>query len=593
MTRRSGNWPAHSVEELRMRLRASVLHGAESERKDLEELFALSVSDRVEGGDCEQGLLLLGPPDQEGRIRLKAEGFRAKFREGDPLYLGNSDVVEAGMPVQFGSWDADRREISVVRDRFERAPSAELYSGSEYRLDRRGLGLERLLLEGLDSVFHPENRHVLDLLQGQAAGDHDEARRQAGRERGREVGFTEAQCEALAAAVSTEDVCLIQGPPGTGKTRVLAEIALFLAERRCRLFVSAFTHRAVDNVLLALRKISPELPLIKLGKQSAELRQAGVRSASKLDRLSMPEGAVVVGGTSFAARKFSRDRRFHFVLIDEAGQVPVVHGAIAMTQARRVILVGDPAQLPPVHKNRHGDQEYETSIHAFLETHYESVLLDRSFRMNRELCDVISDCFYEGRLLPSESSSDRRLTLREGGPLRELLDPEIPLLWARVDHLGRRRRSPEESGLIAEIVAALRLHHDLPGKEIAILTPYRAQIREIRSVLETRGLLDEDLVVDTVERMQGQEREVVVLSLVSSDRDDLERQASFFYQPGRLNVCLSRARSKCILVASKHAFRARLKVLQDFQAVSRFKALARSLHQVDMSRSHGGFSSRI
>ena len=213
--------------------------------------------------------------------------------------------------------------------------------------------------------------------------------------------------------------------------------------------------------------------------------------------------------------------------------------------------------------------------------------------MNRELCDVISECFYQGRLRASEQSAGRRLRLEPGGPHAELLDPEHPLIWARVDHLGRRRRSPEESVLIAELVASLRLHHDVPASEIAILTPYRAQIRDIRSVLEARGLLDADLVVDTVERMQGQEREVVLLSLASSDRDDLERQASFFYQPGRLNVCLSRARSKCILVASRHAFRARPKDLVEFQAVSKFKALARSLEQVDMSRSHGGFSSRI
>ncbi len=579
------------IEDLRMRLRSLVLHGAESERKDLEELFALSVAERVEGGDCEESLFLMGPPDQEGRIRLRSEGFRAKFREGDPLYLGNSDVVEYGMPVNFGSWDPQGQEISVARDRFDRGPSPELYTGSEYRLDRRGLGLERLLLEGLDSVFHRENRHVLEILQGQAGRGRDEGRHELGKKRGREAGFTEAQSEALAQAVSAENLCLIHGPPGTGKTRVLAEIALFLAERRCRLFLSAFTHRAVDNVLLALREISPGLPLIKLGKQSDELRAAGIRAGRQLDRLSLPDGGAVVGGTSFAARKFSRDRRFHFVLIDEAGQVPLVHGAIAMTQARRAILVGDPAQLAPVHKSRHGDQEYETSVYAYLAERYPSVLLDQSFRMNRELCDVISDCFYEGRLQASEHSAGRRLALQEGGPLRSLLDPETPLIWARVDHLGRRRRSPEEARLIADLVSALRHHHDLPSSEIAILTPYRAQIREIRGVLEDRGLLDGDLVVDTVERMQGQEREVVLLSLASSDRDDLERQASFFYQPGRLNVCLSRARSKCILVASRHAFRARPKDLSALLSAGRFKALSRSLPQVDMSKSHGGFSS--
>ncbi|MEZ5990277.1 MAG: AAA domain-containing protein [Planctomycetota bacterium] len=418
----------------------------------------------------------------------------------------------------------------------------------------------------------------------------DAARHALGLARGRELGFTDAQCEALARGVATEACTLIHGPPGTGKTRVLAEIALFLAERRCRLFLSAFTHRAVDNVLATLRELSRDLPLYKVGRLDDDLRRLGVRPVRALERLALPPGGAIVAGTSFAARRFTKDRRFHFVLIDEAGQVPVVHGAIAMTQARRAILVGDPCQLPPVQKGGSFDAELEASIFAWLARRRPAVLLDRSFRMNAELCAPISAAYYGGRLEASGPSARRRLRLQPGGPLRELLDPEVPLVWARVDHLGRRRRSAEEARLVADLVQVLLHHHGLPPGELAVLTPFRTQIRQIRHELQRLDLWRPDLVVDTVERMQGQEREVVLISFAGSDRDDLARQAGFYFEPGRWNVSLTRARSKCILIGSRHALRARPRDLDQLLAVSRFKGIAARIPVVDLTSRYGGGS---
>lgn len=576
-------------EALRQRLSAYVAHEAESGRKSLQESWALTRAERVESGDCLAELIPVADQfpirQTDALVRMTCHDFSAKFREGEPLYLGSGDQIDTGEPVVFEGYDLDRSQVFVRGDRFAGCDLTKLVAHASYCLDRRGLGLEGLLLEGLDSLYRPENAYAVDALLGSAPDTIDEGRHRAGLERAAEVGFTPAQTHALARAVGSDGVTLIQGPPGTGKTRVLAEAALLLARLRAKVFVTAFTHRAINNILLAARELSAELPLCKIGRNALndELVRAGISITKSLDRLELPKGGCVVGGTTYVSRKFVADPRFHFLFIDEAGQMPVVHGAIAMTQARRHVVIGDPAQLPPVRLGLRRDPILAPSLFAQLERHYDSVLLDRTFRMNDELTRFVSDEFYGGRLVADGSAASRRLGVATGGPLHEVLDPDTPLVLVRLDHEGRTRRSNEEARLVCDLVEALLKQGRLPPESLAIISPFRAQVRLLRHDLGRRGLMPDKLVVDTVERMQGQEREVVVLSLVASDRDYLERQAEFYFEPGRLNVSLSRARSKCIVIASRHAFRARPRGLDELVSAARFKRLARTAPVVDLT----------
>lgn len=576
--------------DLRARLRAFVAHESESGRRQLQEIWARTVVERVESGECVAGLRATGQSGN-GTLVFTCTDFTAKFREGDPLYLGDGVDVERGLPVTFLGFDVASGRIRLARDRFESGEHRALDPHVSYCLDRRGLGTERLLLEGLDSVFHPENAHCVRMLRGDLGLELDRHRYEGARAAGRELGLADSQCEALGRAVGTEGLCLIQGPPGTGKTRLLAEAAWILARKRCRVFVTGFTHRAVHNVLLALRARHPRLPIAKVGggAQNQELARARIHCVRSLDRLELPPGGSVVGGTPYVGRRFTPERRFHFVLMDEAGQMPVVHGAIAMTQARRCVVVGDPRQLPPVRRGRRADPSLGGSIYEFLERFEPGWMLDRTFRMNDALTRYVSREFYGGRLRAAESVAARHLEIEPTGPLAAVLDPAVPLVLARIDHEGRTRRSSEEALLIVDLVRELRAGGLSPA-EIAIIAPFRAQVRLVRYELERRGLFHDDLVVDTTERMQGQEREVLVLSLAASDRDYLEAQAEFFYEPGRLNVALTRARSKCIVVASRHAFRARPMELAELLDAARFKRLAREIPVVQLTDRYGGTS---
>jgi DNA replication ATP-dependent helicase Dna2 len=207
--------------------------------------------------------------------------------------------------------------------------------------------------------------------------------------------------------------------------------------------------------------------------------------------------------------------------------------------------------------------------------------------MNDGVCDLVGRTFYQGRLHPAPAAAGRRMPFVPGGGLDEVLDPQRPVVIARVDHLQPGMRSLEEAALCADLVAELVRRHGIRPAEIAVIAPFRAQVRLIRSALQRVGLGDEELVVDTVERVQGQEREVILVSLAVGDPAATEGRGTFFFSRNRLNVALSRARSKAIVVGSVGAFRALPMDPDGLRAAATFKALFRELPQVDLTAVYG------
>jgi superfamily I DNA and/or RNA helicase len=134
-------------------------------------------------------------------------------------------------------------------------------------------------------------------------------------------------------------------------------------------------------------------------------------------------------------------------------------------------------------------------------------------------------------------------------------DPKILFLHKVFDAKGR---SPHEAKLVAEIVADL-LKNGVQFRDIAIISPYRAQIREIKKALNSKiGGIDTErtktLFIDTVDRMQGQERDYVIFSLANSHPLEAKIRLEFFYSPNRLNVAITRAIKKCIVISNYKVF---------------------------------------
>jgi DNA replication ATP-dependent helicase Dna2 len=185
-------------------------------------------------------------------------------------------------------------------------------------------------------------------------------------------------------------------------------------------------------------------------------------------------------------------------------------------------------------------------------------MLTTTYRLNDVLADWPSRTFYEGKIQPSAEAAVRRLKLHQPeARWQAFLDPQQPLVFLDLGHRNNKQRSRSEAELACDLVLAL-LRARVPPWEIGVVVPYRAQGRLVRNLLRDQVEREtlKELAVDTVERMQGQEREVVLVSLTTSSPAYAEQLAQFFFQPERLNVSITRPRSKLILLGSSYVLQA-------------------------------------
>jgi DNA replication ATP-dependent helicase Dna2 len=556
--------------------------------------MSLPIDERVERGDSLADLSYRNEA-VGGRISLRCPDNLAKFRTGESLRLSNGERAEGarGLGVVYESFDEPTGTVVVARDPF-RADGA-FDPALPLQLDPEVQSLTGMALEALSRLHaggSPAAGAARTILEGGAARSVDSRIRKDAETRAASFvpSLDASQREAFVEAISASPLTLVQGPPGTGKTHVLARIVGSLAARGLRVLVTAYTHRAVNNALRMVAAADGSLVVVKAGKASGsdDLRGMRISTVSSMGRLpTLRDPRRVVGATLFGLKAAWEADAFDVVVMDEAAQIPVAYASCAMLPAPRFVLVGDHRQLGPIVQGRHSDELAETSLFEHLASTYPPRLLRTTYRMNDGINAFPSRVFYDGRLAPEALTASRRFSPVPGGPYDALFDAERPAILALVDHEGSRSRSVPEARAVAGIVLDRILRQHGNPNEIAVVSPFRAQLRLIRTLikrgLDAAGVAGPLPVIDTVERIQGQEREMVIVSLVASDPDYLAGEAAeFFYSGNRLNVTLTRARTKLIVVASPLAFEAFPRTLEGLADVERFRLLRRQLPSVTL-----------
>lgn len=372
------------------------------------------------------------------------------------------------------------------------------------------------------------------------------------------------QKEAFINAYSTENFYLVQGPPGSGKTWLLAHLALEFAKEGKKVLITAFTHTAINNALQKVSSLSGYEHVVKVGKkyQAEGLNYNGstARNFADFSRSGYTNSSrgIIVGATCYSPHtKKLEFMDWDIVIIDEAGQLSIPLAIAAMVKGEKYILIGDHKQLPPIVAENHDDIEFTKSIFEHLFMFNEGIMLNITYRMNRWINEFPSKQFYEGKLTPDKSNVNWKLSIdNHFRKHQEVLDIDKPEVLFCHDHKSEQSRSDFEAGIIAEFVKEY-IAKGLSGKDIAIITPFRAQVRQIKkhiSRLESYIKIKEDLFIDTVERIQGQEREVIIFSLATSNPERAKQRAEFFFNPNRFNVALTRAKKKRIVLANRALF---------------------------------------
>ena len=388
------------------------------------------------------------------------------------------------------------------------------------------------------------------------------------------VGETDSG-RAIRLGASLDDGCLpVQGPPGSGKTWTGARLALDLIEQGKRVGVTAFSHRAIGNILRAIAEAAQErgveLRIVQKCNEDDDCDVPGVVPArSPHDVAELAEDADVVAGTAWLwAREELRDL-VDTILIDEAGQMSLAYSLVVATAARNLVLLGDPQQLAQPAKGVHPDGAAVSGLEHVLAGRAViperlGVFLAATHRLAPAVCDFVSESFYDGQLKVAGGCQLQRV----------LGDDDLAgagVRWLPVVHEGRRSSAVEEADVVAEVVRSVlgRPWVDRSGverpigvRDVLVLAPYNVQVGLIRA------RVPEGVRVGTVDKLQGQEAAVVVYSTTTSTADDIPRGLDFLYSPNRFNVAVSRARALCVLVGSPELLHARCRTIDQVRLVN-------------------------
>lgn len=419
--------------------------------------------------------------------------------------------------------------------------------------------------------------------------------------------LNESQNDAVNKILAANDVSIVHGPPGTGKTTTIVQAIKILCQKEHTVLVTAPSNAAVDllterlaqqdinvvrignisrmdesivqHTLEGLMANHPESKNIKkvkimaaesrrnarrykrkFGHKEREERQQLRQEARELsqwanqleDRLidQILSGAQVITATLVgSANKVLKDRRFRTVVIDEAAQALEPATWIPIIKASKLVLCGDPFQLPPTVKSIDAAKKglAITMIERCLQNFQDTSFLNIQYRMNQKIMNFSNRQFYNNQLQADESVKDWLLEIEDNKPV--VFIDTVGCSFDEQQHPETLSRyNPDEFNMLREhlylLLDAYKNQDHLPS--LAIISPYREQVVYMKSeILADEKLVDIPLSIDTIDAFQGQERDIVYISLVRSNE---KTEIGFLSDYRRMNVAMTRARKKLIVV---------------------------------------------
>lgn len=419
-------------------------------------------------------------------------------------------------------------------------------------------------------------------------------------------GLNPSQQQAVQNIFSAKDVAIVHGPPGTGKTTTFVKAIRLVCQHENQVLVAAPSNTAADVLterlsgeglsVLRIGHISrvdesivshtleaqiaqhPDAKHIKKVKiEAAEARRQAGKFKRKFDgdarqerqhlyqqarelsywanqledrlvELVLDSAQVIVCTLVGVTHRVLKNREFKSVFIDEAAQALEPAVWIAIAKARRLIMAGDPFQLPPTVKSYQAAKGGlgKTLIEKCLENQDRISLLTVQYRMHQAIMGFSNAYFYEGALKADEGVMHHLLFDEQLSPV-VFIDTAGCGFDEKMNREARSRYNPEEFMIVCEHLYQLK-DQILPEQqaEIALISPYREQVIHMQTVLsEDQRLQDLAFQINTIDGFQGQERDVIYISLV---RSNAKGEIGFLSDYRRMNVAMTRAKKLLVVV---------------------------------------------
>lgn len=389
------------------------------------------------------------------------------------------------------------------------------------------------------------------------------------------------------AVQSMDETCLcIQGPPGSGKTTTAKFVITKLIAQGKRIGVMSNSHAAIMNLIKPMARALPQIDIAKVGgyQTQVEFREHYPNDiySRLIYRTSMSftgqqpyQSFPIVGATVYGfAKDLAYELPLDYLFVDEAGQVALANLITASGAAKNIILMGDQMQLEqPIQGSHPGDAgasalEFMLKGHAVIPED-KGLFLERTYRMHSAICEPLSQIVYEGKLKADEANDQQVITINQP----KLVTKSSGILSITTQHEGNSQSSLEEVAVVQNIIDELKtgtftnkdgLKTQITNKDILIVAPYNMQVNLLKEQLKG------DLQIGTIDKFQGQEAPVVIVSMAVSDSVDNPRGMDFVFDINRLNVAVSRAKALAIIVSNKGLEQCNVTSMEQMEKVGLF-----------------------
>jgi DNA replication ATP-dependent helicase Dna2 len=557
----------------------------DAQNQEIDDVLSLPIEDRIRKGDSLINLeieivnpfpkIIGGGMNESGRLYFQTDENFMTFTEVKVLCSENLSKFREGSPVELHksnySFDLVVKEDNdtemILESNWGRKTiHKSLIKSNGWQLDNAKVDIRHIVKKSTNILSCNNEKYNLinGILQGSILPDIPSDKLKFGHELANKTKLNLTQKNAFAHAYSTNNYFLIQGPPGSGKTWLLAHLAYQFAIERKKVLITAPTHTAINNALQKCSTLTQYEHIIKVGKSN---QKKGLNYGGSTARNSPDFGdtdyknnskGVIVGATCYSVHTQKLEfMEWDIIIIDEAGQLNIPLAVAAMVKGSKFIFIGDHKQLPPIIAENHTDEVFQKSIFEHLHQFDAGIMLDITYRMNKWINEFPTKQFYQGKLTPDKKNSTWLInTPYEFAKHEEILSADKPEVLYCHYHESNESRSEYEAEVISEFIEEY-LKQEIDPENIAILTPFRAQVRQIKKALAKLNNYDdfkEKLFIDTVERIQGQERDIVIFSLATTDPTKAMQRATFFFNPNRFNVAITRARKKRIVIGHRNLF---------------------------------------
>lgn len=541
----------------------------------------------IDDTECLGGLEMIGDPEPEKRSLIYTYKFppqEYKLKAGNPA-IDVKTLTSIGTIVRID----DNTSRAKIKCSVKKTPAPTLTIGPPLPIDSRLI--RAAIYNYADELLNaPKRPHpATELL---AVRPPSIANIQAGEALIKSDDSLYA--DALAAITGLNNSYLfIQGPPGAGKTHTSSHIIVDLIKLGKKVGITSNSHKAIHNLLKKLETVAAKQNVSfkgikKSSRNNTETEYEGefFDNVSKTQEMSL--AANVFAGTAWTFAHPHFYGQLDYLFIDEAGQVSTANVVAMSSSSKNIILVGDQMQLgQPVQGTHPGSAglsilEFLLGKNATIPAD-RGIFLNQTYRLRPSICKFISDTFYDSRLTAHKSASERNLNLQNTGL------PNEGLVMIPAEHQGCSQKSIEEGAIIKDIYNKLLgqicsrpdaktgiiTQHAITEEDILVVTPYNVQVNYLRSLLPKAR-------VGTVDKFQGQEALIVLISMVVSSAEYLARGIEFLYSKNRLNVALSRAQCLAVVVINPKLFEIPCKTLEHMKLVNTFCQLDEFTNQFSL-----------